>query len=100
MGMIGFTRTLATELADDAITVNAICPGSVEGERLVSVIEGQAESQGRPYEEVEREFREVSPMNEFVQSTDVANTVLFLCLKEAGRMTGHDLNVTAVITMY
>jgi NAD(P)-dependent dehydrogenase (short-subunit alcohol dehydrogenase family) len=100
MGVIGFTRTLAKELATDGVTVNAICPGSVEGERLVSVIQGQAESQDRPYEEVEREFREVSPMQEFVQPTDVANTVLFLCSDQAARMTGQDLNVTAGITMY
>ena len=100
MGVIGFTRTLATELATDDVTVNAICPGSVEGERLVAVIKSQAESQGRPYEDVEREFREVSPMKEFVQSVDVANTVLFLCSDEARRMTGQDLNVTAGITMY
>jgi len=100
LGVIGFTRTLATELATDDVTVNAICPGSVEGDRLVAVMEGQAESQSRPYAEVEREFREVSPMNEFVQPTDVADTVLFLCSEQAGRMTGQDLNVTAGITMY
>lgn len=100
MGVIGFTRTLATELASEEVTVNAICPGSVQGERLVSVIEGQAKSQGRPYDEVEREFREVSPMNQFVRPTDVADTVLFLCSEQAGRMTGQDINVTAGITMY
>lgn len=100
MGVIGFTRTLATELATDDVTVNAICPGSVEGDRLKAVIQGQADSQDRSYEEVEQEFREVSPMKEFVQPTDIAETVLFLCSKQAGRMTGQDLNVTAGITMY
>lgn len=100
MGVIGFTRTLATELADDDVTVNAICPGSVEGERLDAVIEGQAESQGRPLSDVETEFREVSPMKEFVAASDVADTVLFLCSEKADRMTGQDLNVTAGIVMY
>lgn len=100
MGVIGFTRTLATELASDDVTVNAICPGSVEGERLDAVIEGQAKSQGRLVDEVEREFKEVSPMEQFVQAGDVANTVLFLCSEQAERMTGQDLNVTAGIVMY
>ncbi len=100
MGVIGFTRTLAVELAEDDVTVNAVCPGSVEGPRLRRVIEGQAESQGRPYEDVEREFREVAPMNEFVQAGDVADAVLFLCSERAERMTGQDVNVTAGITMY
>jgi NAD(P)-dependent dehydrogenase (short-subunit alcohol dehydrogenase family) len=100
MGVIGFTRTLAVELAADDVTVNAICPGSVAGPRLDAVIEGQAESQGRSFESVEREFREVSPMNEFVEAGDVADAVLFLCSERARRMTGQDLNVTAGIVMY
>jgi 2-hydroxycyclohexanecarboxyl-CoA dehydrogenase len=100
MGVIGFTRTLAVELAESDVTVNAVCPGSVEGPRLDAVIEGQAESQDRPYEEVEREFRNVSPMNEFVSASDVADTVLYLCSRRAERVTGQDLNVTAGIVMY
>lgn len=100
MGVIGFVRTLAVELAADDITVNAICPGSVEGPRIERVIKGQSESQGRPYEEVEREFKAVSPMEEFVQSTDIADTVLYLCSERASHVTGQDLNVTAGACMY
>lgn len=100
MGLIGFTRTLAVELAEDDVTVNAICPGSVDGPRLRRVIEGQAESQGRSNEDVEQEFREVSPMNEFVQAEDVADAVLYCCSDRADHVTGQDLNVTAGIVMY
>jgi NAD(P)-dependent dehydrogenase (short-subunit alcohol dehydrogenase family) len=100
MGVIGFVRTLAVELADDDVTVNAICPGSVEGPRLEAVIEGQAQSQGRPYEEVEREFRSVSPMNEFTQPSDIASAVLFLCSDRGAHITGQDINVTAGVCQY
>jgi NAD(P)-dependent dehydrogenase (short-subunit alcohol dehydrogenase family) len=100
MGVIGFTRTLALELADDGVTVNAVCPGSVAGPRLEAVIREQAASQGRPREEVEREFREISPMNVFVEADDVADAVVFLCSERAARMTGQDVNVTAGVTMY
>lgn len=55
MSVIGFTRTLATELVPEQVIVNAICPGSVEGDRLNRVIEGQAESQQRPVSEVRDE---------------------------------------------
>jgi NAD(P)-dependent dehydrogenase (short-subunit alcohol dehydrogenase family) len=100
MGVSGFTRTLAVELAEAGVTGNAVCPGSVAGPRLEAVIRGQAESQGRPYDDVEREFRESSPMNQFVRAEDVADTVLFLCSARAERMTGQDLNVTAGKVMY
>jgi len=40
-GVIGFTRTLAVELADHSININAICPGTVEGLRLNAIIEGR-----------------------------------------------------------
>jgi NAD(P)-dependent dehydrogenase (short-subunit alcohol dehydrogenase family) len=55
MSVIGFTRTLATEFVPEQVIVNAICPGSVEGDRLDRVIEGQAESQQRPVSEVRDE---------------------------------------------
>jgi NAD(P)-dependent dehydrogenase (short-subunit alcohol dehydrogenase family) len=100
MGVIGFTRTLAVELADDDVTVNAVCPGSVEGPRLDAVIEGQAESQDRPVEDVRREFQEVSPQNTFVGPDDVADAVLLLCSDRTDHVTGQDLNVTGGIVMY
>jgi NAD(P)-dependent dehydrogenase (short-subunit alcohol dehydrogenase family) len=100
MGVIGFTRTLATELAEEGITANAVCPGSVAGPRLDRVIEGQAKSQDRPVEEVREEFRAVSPMNEFTQPEDVADAVLYLCSDRAAHVTGEDLNVSAGVVMY
>ncbi|MFB6173149.1 MAG: SDR family NAD(P)-dependent oxidoreductase [Halobacteriales archaeon] len=100
MGVIGLTRTLAVELADRGVTVNAVCPGAVSGPRMDAVIEAQAEERGRSFEAVEREFRELSPMGEFVEAGDVADAVLYLCSERARRVTGQDLNVTAGVTMY
>ena len=100
MGVIGFTRTLAVELAGEDVNVNAVCPGSVEGPRLDAVIEGQAASRDRPVAEVEAEFRSASPMDEFVTAQDVADTVLVLCSERTRRMTGQDLNISSGIVMY
>jgi len=100
MGVIGFTRTLAVELADDEINVNAVCPGSVKGPRLEAVMKGQAESQDRPYEEVVEEFRSASPMDTFVEARDVADTVCYLCSRQSEKITGQDINVTGGIVMY
>jgi NAD(P)-dependent dehydrogenase (short-subunit alcohol dehydrogenase family) len=100
MAVVGFTRTLAVELAPHGVTANAICPGNVEGQRIEAVIRAQAESRGIDYEEAAAEFVEDSPMREFVRPGDVAGTVLFLCSRRGERITGQDLNVSAGAVMY
>lgn len=100
MGVIGLTRTLAEEVGDRNINVNAICPGSVMGPRLERVFEKQAEAKGIPYEEVKAEHRSESPRDELVQPEDVAKVAAFLCSEDATRVTGQDLNVSSGMVMY
>ncbi|WP_435320793.1 SDR family NAD(P)-dependent oxidoreductase [Haloarchaeobius sp. TZWSO28] len=100
MGLIGFTRTLATEVGEDDINVNAVCPGSVDGPRIKRVFEEKADASGRTYEAVRSEAEAESPRRELVQKEDVAQTVAFLCSPEADRITGQDLNVSAGKVMY
>ncbi len=100
MGVIGFTRTLATEVGEYDINANAICPGPVEGPRIQRVIEGQAEAREMPVEAVREEFQAENPRDEFVQAEDVAASVAYLCSADATRITGEDLNVSAGLVMY
>lgn len=100
MGVIGFTRTLASEVGEFDINVNAICPGSVMGPRLDDVYEKQAEAKNTTYEEIKEEEEKKSPRRELVQSDDIARTTVFLCSEHAERMTGQDINVTAGKVMY
>lgn len=99
MGVIGFTRTLAMELAPD-VRVNAICPGSVAGPRMDAVIEGQAESRGISIEEARKEFVSDSPMRTMIDPEDIAELVVFLSSDGAARITGQDINVSAGAVMY
>jgi NAD(P)-dependent dehydrogenase (short-subunit alcohol dehydrogenase family) len=100
MGLIGFTRTLAAEVGEHDINVNAVCPGSVDGPRIRRVFEQKAEATGQSYEVVRQRAEDESPRKELVTREDIANTVAFLCSDDADRITGQDVNVSAGKVMY
>ncbi len=100
MGLIGFTRSLASELGKFGINVNAVCPGGVEGERIDEVIRKASEAEGTPVDEVRKRFVADSPFKRMVTADDIARAVLFLLSDDSKNITGEDLNVTAGVVMY
>lgn len=101
MAVIGLTRTLAFELGDDNVTVNAVCPGATKGPRIERVIENQAEQRSVSYEEAKREvFTDDAALGELVDAEDVADTVSFLVGPGARHITGQDVNVDAGTAWY
>ena len=95
-GMIALTRTLAVEVGTHGITVNAIAPGAVRGERVDSVIRTRAAALGRTPEDVEREFfLEPSALKRMVEADDVAATALHLASDDAASITGETISVSA-----
>jgi NAD(P)-dependent dehydrogenase (short-subunit alcohol dehydrogenase family) len=83
--VVGFTKTLAVELGDEGIRVNAICPGAVDGPRIRRVIDDKAAMLGRPVGEITDLYLNQSSLRRFVTVDDVAATVLFL-IGPGGRM--------------
>lgn len=75
---IGMTKTLAMELGPDGIRVNAICPGSVSGERIDRVIKADADAQDKTIEEIRKSYVRQVSMRTFVGPDDVAHMALFL----------------------
>ncbi|MEK6710210.1 MAG: SDR family NAD(P)-dependent oxidoreductase [Nitrospinota bacterium] len=100
MAVIGFTRTLAFELGEYGVTVNAICPGATEGPRITSVIENMARVGDITYAEAERTFTGPAALKCLVRSEDHAALCVFLASDEAAHMTGQDINVTAGLVWY
>jgi 3-oxoacyl-[acyl-carrier protein] reductase len=76
-GVVGLTRTLAKEVAVKGITVNAVAPGLIATELTTNL-------PGERFEEMVAEI----PQKRAGSPEDVANTVRFLCSKEAAYVTG------------
>jgi len=100
MGVIGLTRTLAAEVGAYRIRVNAICPGSVTGDRQKIVFEGIAKFSGKSYETVVEERLQTTPLRSLIDPEHVASVVSFLCSDDAAMMTGQDVNVTGGRIMF
>jgi NAD(P)-dependent dehydrogenase (short-subunit alcohol dehydrogenase family) len=91
--VIGFTKTLAMELGEFNIRVNAICPGSVEGERIDRVIAAEARQRGISGEAVRRGYMRQASLNTFIKASDVANLALFLCSPAGDKISGQAMSV-------
>lgn len=81
-GLLGLTRSLALEYADDGIRVNAVCPGLVETEFVRAWLEGTEEGA-----DFERRVRERHPLRRFGRPEEIASLVAYLASDEAGFIT-------------
>ncbi|HHU77318.1 MAG: sorbitol-6-phosphate dehydrogenase [Caldicoprobacterales bacterium] len=95
-GGIGLTQSLALELAEHGIRVNAICPGNLLDSPLWtnSLFKQYARNQGITEEEVRQKYLNQVPLGRSCQYEDIANVMVFLASDEASYMTGQAINVT------
>lgn len=95
-GGIGLTQSLALELAEYGIRVNAICPGNLMDSPLWtgSLYEQYARNQGITVEEVRRKYLGQVPLGRGCEYEDVANVMVFLASDSTSYMTGQAINVT------
>jgi NAD(P)-dependent dehydrogenase (short-subunit alcohol dehydrogenase family) len=96
--LLGLTQTLALELVDYNIRVNAVCPGPVEVDTISQLLERHANSEGKTLEQVRQEWESV-PMKRFIKPEEVANVVKFLAGDASSAMTGQAINVTGGFIM-
>jgi NAD(P)-dependent dehydrogenase (short-subunit alcohol dehydrogenase family) len=95
--VLGLTETSALDLAPYSITVNAVCPGPVNTDRMSYWERDRARERGISQEEFRSEVVEESarrtPLGRIAESEDVANMVAFLASEEANFITGQAYNV-------
>jgi len=88
-GIMGFTKTVALECAQDGVTVNAICPGYVLTPLVEKQIPDTARARGISEEEVKRNvLLAAQPTKRFVAIEEIAAITLFLCSEGAASITG------------
>jgi len=93
---IGFTQSIALDLAPYNIRVNAVCPGNLLDSPLWvnSLYEQYARKWGISKKEVRKKYESQVPLGRGCRYEDVANVVVFLASDEASYMTGQAINVT------
>jgi meso-butanediol dehydrogenase/(S,S)-butanediol dehydrogenase/diacetyl reductase len=95
--VIGFTKSLALELAKYKINVNCFCPGLVKTEMQDREVVWEAKLRGMTPEEVRDEYIRMTPLGRLETPEDVANIAAFLASEEADFMTGQAINITGGI---
>jgi NAD(P)-dependent dehydrogenase (short-subunit alcohol dehydrogenase family) len=92
-GVIGLTRSLAIELGDAGIRVNAILPGLVAGDRQRRVLEAKAQQLGVSYAEMEQRAFSFTSLKEYVTARQIADQILFLCSERGRTISGQAISI-------
>ncbi len=95
-GGIGFTQSIALDLAPHGIRVNAVCPGNLLDSPLWrdSLYAQYSKKWGISKEEVRKKYESQVPLGRGCTYEDVCNVIVFLCSEESSYMTGQAVNVT------
>ncbi|HME43330.1 MAG TPA: SDR family NAD(P)-dependent oxidoreductase [Syntrophorhabdales bacterium] len=94
MGLIAITETLAIEVGEYNIRVNAVSPGPVKGEHITNAMMGKARATNRPFEEIMKDLAAGSSLKRISEESEIASVVVFLASDEASAITGQTLPVT------
>lgn len=87
-GIIGFTKSLAKEVASRNITVNAVAPGFIETQ-MTDVLK----------EDIKEEIAKKIPLKRMGTPQDVANVVKFLASNDSSYITGQVINIDGGMLM-
>jgi len=86
--VVGITKTLAMELGKYKIRVNAICPGTIKGDRMKRVIRDKAKFEKISRKTIESDFISMASMKSWINPEDIGNMCAHLISNEANKVSG------------
>ena len=86
--LVGVVKTLAAELAPEGITINMVCPGRVDTDRVRGLDQDRARREGSTTEEVRANSERSIPMGHYGQPRDIGGLTAFLASEQAAYITG------------
>ena len=98
MSLVGWSKTLAREVAKDGITANIILPGRIATGRVALLDEARAKREGRSVEEVAAESAATIPVGRYGKPEEYADVVVFLASTHAAYITGSVIRVDGGMT--
>lgn len=91
--LVGWTKTLAGEVANLGITVNCLAPGRIATDRVAELDKGRAQREGISIDEVERQSRLAIPVGRYGDAAEFASIATFLASPRSSYMTGDVIRV-------
>ena len=91
--IIGITKTLAMELGKFNIRVNAVCPGTIKGDRMKRVIKDKAKFTKVSTKTIEKDFVSMSSMKQWILEDDIGKMCSFLISDDSSKISGQVISV-------
>jgi 3-oxoacyl-[acyl-carrier protein] reductase len=98
MSLVGWSKTLACEVAKDGITANIVVPGRIATARVATLDNARAKREGRSVEEVAAESAAIIPVGRYGKPEEYADVVAFLASTRAAYITGAVIRVDGGMT--
>ncbi len=93
--VLGFTRSVASEVAKSGVTANCVCPGYVDTAMTDQAVNAVMKQTGRPAEEALAAILKTVGQTRLITPAEVAHMTVALCAQEAGGVTGQAIGMDA-----
>ena len=97
--VVGFTQSLAKEVGEHGIRVNAVCPGFVRTSMQERELAWEGELRGMAPEAVRDEYVAATPLGRIEEPADIAEVVVFLASDLSRFLTGESINASGGVLM-